>query len=495
MDTAQCKSVRWKFLGLLLVGFLAWRGWVLFVRPPLEIGPETTFVTGPLTADGRIDYPAALHQRLSEGIMPEDNAAVFIDRALGPGDIPLPLRSRYFEWIGIDPLPEKGNYLVTQWELIQRKAKESDESDKGESVRQFMHAGTHPWNASEFPIVAEWLELNARPLDVIEQATQRTQYYSPIVEDGFTTTDSAIQMAQRLREVVRILTIRAMFRIGADDTEGAWNDLLACHRLSQLLGHRPSTMTSSLLAVAFSAATTRGDEVLIAHGLTQRQAQTCLEDLDRLPPFGSLTDLVNEGDRMEALAVTSQTFPAIGLDVNTMLRKSNQISDQVVAAMKLPAPADRKQALAALDQEIKARIATGRRPLRQIANWIVNSRRTITHNVGDSLLSLKIPMYLQADAAQTKAQIRNDLARIGFALAAYRAENGKYPEVLDRLTPGYLHELPLDPYTEKRFVYTARDDAFLVYSVGPNLIDEDGRTHGIENADDISFQVPPLVDE
>ena len=42
----------------------------------VTISKETTYITEPLRADGYPDYVAALNQRFSQGVTPENNAAV-----------------------------------------------------------------------------------------------------------------------------------------------------------------------------------------------------------------------------------------------------------------------------------------------------------------------------------------------------------------------------------------------------------------------------------
>ncbi|MBS0205347.1 MAG: hypothetical protein JSS49_20780 [Planctomycetes bacterium] len=110
-------SMLW-IIGLVPICLIVWNWTVLLVGTTLEIGPDTTFVTEPLTADGRIDYPAAIHQRYSKGVTPENNAAVLIDQAFGVSTIAPELRDQYFQWLGIDPLPEQGDYVVTQVKFV-----------------------------------------------------------------------------------------------------------------------------------------------------------------------------------------------------------------------------------------------------------------------------------------------------------------------------------------------------------------------------------------
>ena len=52
--------------------------------PKLPVGRDTTYVTGPIDKDGYIDYEAALNERLSQGVTPENNANVLIWKVLGP---------------------------------------------------------------------------------------------------------------------------------------------------------------------------------------------------------------------------------------------------------------------------------------------------------------------------------------------------------------------------------------------------------------------------
>src|SRR5438105_2504151 len=77
-------------------------------KPRFAVGKETTYVTGPVDEEGYVDYAAALNKRLSQGIKPEDNAAVLLWRALGPhpegGTVP----SDFFKWLGTAGPPERG---------------------------------------------------------------------------------------------------------------------------------------------------------------------------------------------------------------------------------------------------------------------------------------------------------------------------------------------------------------------------------------------------
>lgn len=68
-----------------------------------------------------------------------------------------------------------------------------------------------------------------------------------------------------------------------------------------------------------------------------------------------------------------------------------------------------------------------------------------------------------------------DTARIGLAARIYRVREGRWPESPAELVPEFLEKEPMDPFTGKPYIYRAGEAGLLVYSVGANLKDEDGR--------------------
>ena len=65
------------------------------------ISKETTYITEPLDELGYPDYAAALNERMSKGITPENNAAVLLMQAVGPSEIPADQRDMFFRMLGM----------------------------------------------------------------------------------------------------------------------------------------------------------------------------------------------------------------------------------------------------------------------------------------------------------------------------------------------------------------------------------------------------------
>ena len=78
------------------------------------------------------------------------------------------------------------------------------------------------------------------------------------------------------------------------------------------------------------------------------------------------------------------------------------------------------------------------------------------------------------------------LSQLAFALRAFRAETAQFPRKLGELVPNFLRELPLDPFSERPFVYRRQGEGYVLYSVGEN-----GRDDGGEQEDpDVYYPEP-----
>jgi hypothetical protein len=76
---------------------------------------------------------------------------------------------------------------------------------------------------------------------------------------------------------------------------------------------------------------------------------------------------------------------------------------------------------------------------------------------------------------------QNILLLVALALQAYKFGHGAHPSTLSQLVPGYLQEVPNDPFApdaplhyENRDIYENTDLHYLLYSVGPDGKDDSG---------------------
>jgi hypothetical protein len=270
------------------------------------VSRETTFITGPLRKDGSVDYLAALNERYSRGVTPENNAAVLFLLAVGPKDIEKEIRERFFEMLGIAPLPERAAYLEPFMEYFDRKTAGAQAGKDTQETRaqinsfgEFERITGRPWSRKDSPIAAGWLEENQKPIDLVVEATKRPRFYVPVVAppDVPEPMFAATRLGQEARKAGEALCARAMFRIGTGRSEEAWQDLLACHRLARFLGQR-LTIYDNLLAIHIEGIAVHGDAILAHEGnLTADQARRFAVEFHGLPPTAKMADKMNWGER------------------------------------------------------------------------------------------------------------------------------------------------------------------------------------------------------
>ena len=320
----------------------------------VTISKETTHILGPLRKDGYVDYVAALNERCSRGVTPENNMVVLFVKATGPGNVEEEHRDEYFRLLGIPPPPTKGDYFVPleryakgfktpgtpirfhsveeAFGRLQRQmekslkpvndAIKSGKSDPKQLAKAMEEAAAamktekddemvlfdqetkaegRPWSEKEFPRLAGWLAANEKPLarwcrrrNARDGSTQYPLKIAAIGTGPFGTSCPASRAIGTLPCAVRT---RAMLRIGRGDMDGAWDDLLACHRLASLLGQGPG-LIERLTAITMAGMAWDGDRRLLGHiRLTAAQAARIRADLDKLPAMTTAAEVFDVGER------------------------------------------------------------------------------------------------------------------------------------------------------------------------------------------------------
>ena len=88
-----------------------------------------------------------------------------------------------------------------------------------------------------------------------------------------------------------------------------------------------------------------------------------------------------------------------------------------------------------------------------------------------------LPALTRSVEAQARHETILDLAMLGIAIEQFRQQLGVYPERLDDVASSLPGGAPVDLYTGNAYIYRLTDTGFSLYSVGPNLIDDQGRHH------------------
>ena len=95
------------------------------------------------------------------------------------------------------------------------------------------------------------------------------------------------------------------------------------------------------------------------------------------------------------------------------------------------------------------------------------------HHVG-LMTSLILPATASAHEAAACADARRQALRLGLAAEEYRDRHGRFPKKLDDLVPDYISAVPVDPFDGKPMRMKRTDHGLIVYSIGPDMVDNGG---------------------
>jgi hypothetical protein len=473
-------------------------------KPRITVSQKTTRLVEPLDRDGYVDYLAALNQRASQGVKPENNAGVLLVRTLGATRLEPSERAEFFKLLGLEPLPERGNYLTDFKDFVKNERHlpwtKKEEAELEQSARG-------PWSGRDLSLLDEWLKANEKPLELVVAATRRSRCYLPLVRPtGKTLVEISFAGWEGARGAARLLVARAMLRLGEGKVGEAEQDLLACHRLGRLYGQTPFVIPA-LVGIATEAVAWQGDAALIEFGdLSSAAALAYQQQLRELTFLPALAEAIDGSERCIFLDIVSQMAreklaPSAALDLLRTTSSSkvfgrafdqyftsrsavnwddalvfgNQQYDQAVAAARQPTVLARQRAFAQLNQDIstlKSRYGP-EKIIGELAKAI--AREEMGGLMGRMMAILLIPGLAPAFEAEHRGQTREVLGQLAFGLAAYHADQGTYPESLNALAPKYISRVPNDPFTEQPLHYGRNGAGFRLYSVGRNGTDDGGR--------------------
>ena len=487
---------------VLLAGLLAAPAWA---EPKITVGKDTTYVTGPLDKDGYVDFAAALNELRGKGVTPGTNAAVAIWQALGPRPDGQPRPADFFKRLGMKEPPADGDYFVELGPFLRDREAIMDKALVSQIMDQLSTAYRRPWTAREFPQFADWLAANEKLLDRIAEGVKRKHYYVPLVPAGGPNAGGLVGLVmgdvQRGRPLATALASRATLRLGEGKPDAAWADVMACFRLARHLA-RKGSLIEGLVAVAVDAIGQRAAAALLDRpDVTARQLVGYLSDLRSLPPMPSVAEAYEGGERLVSLdgfqsAVRTGVglaAPGVpnnvqGLDADTLLRRANHYFDRLVKDLQKPDRRKREAALDRLAADLKA-LSAARQKGEQPIPGETEDQGT-ARGVAEILINLVIPAVRRGQTAVDRSAAGHQVLQVAFALAASQRDHKCYPKQLAELTPKYLDRVPDDLFTGKPLAYHPSETGFLLYSVGPNGKDDEGRTAGEpQPGDDIAVRV------
>ena len=250
---------------------------------PFTISKETTWITGPLRSDGRVDYVAALNARSSAGVTKENNAAV-----------------EFIQIIGTELLP--GDTADEICRILDIECPVIRALDLALPLRS-KDLLTKPWQIEEYPEVVDWLKENKSALDRFVAATNRPRYYipflPPVAEQGM--LKAQIPSLSKYRLLAQVLAMRANLAINEDRFEDAWSDIQAMYRLSLLI-NQDMSLIGCLVALACGQIGDNAVHRMVAsERLDAKTSRLILSKWSEVQATPTVVDSVDAGERYSSV--------------------------------------------------------------------------------------------------------------------------------------------------------------------------------------------------
>lgn len=346
---------------------------VCFREVPLKISPQTTFLTEPKTKDGKsIDYFKAIRDRFEPQCelrgKPEQNGFREIVAALGKSpffDEPDWLWPELCKKLELDPeltptlqfepveMFVHREYLL--WldanDMLGKAADGQLDEDEypSESGGLLNRLLSRPWTPEQYPFMARWIEENSPILDLIASATEKDYCFLPKIRQPGTEGTLAVGQYDDLskqtvlpRFFLFAFWCRAQLRLGEDNLDGAWSDLIHADRLAIQLRRSFSNLNS------FAPLFQQAARLIEEHHPTPEQRKRFLADLDSLPSWENRADLL-QYERFNVLwgltIVSLQNPGTMHVNWNVVARQVNESFDRLDELGKEPNPDKRLETL------------------------------------------------------------------------------------------------------------------------------------------------------
>jgi len=305
-------------------------------------------------------------------------------------------------------------------------------------------------------------------IDLITEAAAKSCYrYGDWQKRGF---ELEMPDAVKMIQAIRMLTIDALLKAEKGRTEGAFDQILKGLRFCQL---------------CFD------ESILISYLVSMANAKTLLFNLNRMLSgrelsTDTLTKIMSALDLQVWRKGMARTFEFENthfcLDTYTRIIRGEKISglnsslfDRACSWLFRPVIKSEIIWTSSRWEEMQraARLPYWENENEKARLWHDKQMEKIPWYY--RLTKLVLPHLSSVMMKEATLEALIDAARIGLACRIYRNQEGRYPEKIADLVPHILEREPLDPFTGKSFIYKARENGFIVYSVGSNKKDDMGK--------------------
>lgn len=478
-----------KIFLIVLCLYGIWRIWPTSM-PDLQISKATTLYNEPLREDGYVDYLKIMNDINSEGVTPENNAAVPLFKVLDDYHFNPEYQFHLKPWqrkeiyglLGI-PAPDTDTPQFTSFGSY----KKANNIDTKASPKKYEEV------VANKDIFAGWIDANQRVITQLERESERDDFYYPLVplrEDGY-LNETLFPHIRGIREIINLLYAQGCIAIAEKDTD----TLLRTIKTITKIGAAISRSHITIMKAIASRYTYIGLDLVSymgTHGLMTKQAA---EELNT--HFARIEILDNRDEVLRSILIGDldaaqilhhnlkhpestvtidndlvgykwKKLPAWKYDVNVFMKRTHeqlnniksQLNNVTIYKKTMELIRQNFENARARTNEYENNIGFYKIMIRILANSntyqnFISSYMAEEHY--DSITTSFLHNYLYS----LRQGYNIKIAKAAIAIMQYQTEHGKLPESLDVLKPDYLDEIPADPaFPSRKIKYVHHEDMF-----------------------------------
>jgi hypothetical protein len=335
-----------------------------------------------------------------------------------------------------------------------------------------------------------WVTANAPALEIIAQAVEKPFCW---VECTSLTPAEAINNFQACRFAVLCLCYRARLQAADGHPAEAFQSITTAYRMTRQLS-RDGTESSTLVAMALDAMSRATAYALIAEGTMPSDVLSNLQQyLESTQSAGisSRVALMAGTDRVRWLNAIQAYFTDNGRggghivfkrlldDARQTTPLTNQMDEAALyfktlwTASRHPG---REQTIRSMDDHLETASRLAMSTPWQLREKGESSEVLQQGIVGNYVLQARTGAFPRLIELCWRSSASESAFLAILAISRYKQDKGTLPDNLGQLVErGYLHEVPMDPYSAGPLVYKASGTTFTIYSVGADFDDDGGK--------------------
>ncbi len=369
------------------------------------------------------------------------------------------------KWYTIPPNVENAAYTIID-AFSYYKQWDKDKSKSLPVIGQAeLPARTEPLAEEMKTLIADYVADNNQALELLHAGAAIEHCRYPIdLSAGFETK---VPNLSEIRTGVFLLKLEAILHAENGDGKLAVRSAKSCFGIARSLAKEPVTISQLVRAACQNVAVSIIEYCINRIELTDEQ-------------LVELIDCVQNSERISDMSCAFVGERCMGISFFKEPGSMNPDSFDGIPVRPLlelykvigMADSDAIIYLDIMDGYIK----TARLPAHQQlkAAKAIDTRLESTSQIHIMLHAI-MPALARVNTIALRNIAKLNTTRIALVIERYRLAAGKLPESLSELVPSYLESVPKDPFDGNEIRYKKLDTGFVVYSIGEDLSDDDGK--------------------